>query len=350
MNVDAATSADIHLRVEGRVGHATLDRPQALNALTYHMALALEQALDGWAADPDVSMVLIDAAGDRAFCAGGDIQTLYHTGRSGDLDYGRRFWADEYRLNLKIARYPKPYVALMDGIVMGGGVGISAHGSHRMVTERTMLAMPECSIGLVPDVGGTHLLAEAPGFLGEYLGLTGTRLVAADAILAGFADVFVPSDRLGRVIETLIESGDPESITRFAEDAPEGKLGKDLDRIDRIFAADTVADMVELLKPDPGGWAQATLKALNHGSPLSLACTLQLIRDARASGELGTALRHEYRYVSRCMQHGDFLEGIRAAVIDKDRTPQWRHRGIGAVHPADVAEMLAVPPGGDIEV
>lgn len=339
---------DILIRVEGRVGHATLNRPLALNALTYDMALALEQALDAWADDAEISMVLIDAAGDRAFSAGGDIQTLYHTGKSGDLEYGRRFWADEYRLNAKIVAYPKPYVALMDGIVMGGGVGISAHGSHRIVTERTMLAMPECAIGLVPDVGGTHILARAPGFLGEYLGLTGTRLGAADAILAGFADMFIASENLDRVREILIETGDPESIRSFVGEAPEGKLVKDLDRIDRIFAVDTVADMAELLKPDAGGWAQATLKSLNHGSPLSLACTLQLIRDARASGDLAEALRHEYRYVSRCMQHGDFLEGIRAAVIDKDRTPHWRHAGIGDVEPGEVAAMLAVPPGGDI--
>lgn len=345
-----ALDEDILIRFKGRVGRATLNRPQALNALTYDMALALEQALDGWADDSEISMVLIDASGDRAFSAGGDIQTLYHTGKAGDLNYGRKFWADEYRLNSKIVSYPKPYVALMDGIVMGGGVGISAHGSHRIVTERTMLAMPECAIGLVPDVGGTHILGRAPGFLGEYLGLTGTRLGAADAILAGFADVFVPSDRLGRLTETLIETGDPESIRDFVEVAPEGKLGKDLDRIDRIFAADTVADMAELLKPDAGGWAQATVKSLGYGSPLSLACTLQLIRDARASGDLKTALRHEYRYVSRCMEHGDFLEGIRAAVIDKDRTPHWRHASIGDVEPGEVAAMLAAPPGGDIQL
>jgi len=217
-------SDDIHIRKEGRAGRITLTRPKALNALSYDMCGAIEAALDAWRDDEDVALVLIDAEGDRAFCAGGDIQQLYDTGRAGDYAYGRRFWADEYRLNAKIARYPKPYVALMQGFVMGGGVGISCHGSHRVVCESTQVAMPECGIGLVPDVGGSLLLARAPGRTGEYLGTTGTRMGPDDAIYAGFADIFVPKSEWDELCTEIIESGDPGVLDGHAATPPEGGL------------------------------------------------------------------------------------------------------------------------------
>ena len=203
--------------VVGRLGVITLDRPKALNALTYDMAMAIEKAMREWADDDAVALVVIDAEGDKAFCAGGDIQDLYEHGKAGDYDFGRKFWSDEYRLNALIAEYEKPYVALMQGFVMGGGVGISCHGSHRIVCETTQIAMPECGIGLVPDVGGSFLLARAPWKFGEYLGLTGARMNTADAIHAGFADLFVPREDWPALIASLCEHGRTKAIGDFAK-------------------------------------------------------------------------------------------------------------------------------------
>ena len=253
---------DILLRVEGRAGHATFNRPQALNALSYDMAMALEAALDDWRDDPAVDMVLIDAEGEKAFCAGGDINALYTTGKTGNLDYARTFWADEYRLNAKIAAFPKPYVALMDGIVMGGGVGVSAHGSYRIVTDRTMLAMPECGIGLIPDVGGTWLLGHAPGRIGEYLGLTGARIGAADAIHAGFADLFVPSEELDDLKARLIATGDPSSISEFAAEPPAGDLAGIEADLETVFSGATVADVRKALGRIEAEWAGKDRKSV----------------------------------------------------------------------------------------
>jgi enoyl-CoA hydratase len=331
--------SDIAIRVEGRVGRITLTRPQALNALSWEMALAMEAALDAWAGDPAIAMVLVDAEGDKAFCAGGDLQLLYETGRAGDFGYGRRFWADEYRLNAKIARLPKPYVVLAQGFVMGGGVGIFSHGSHRVVTDSTRVAMPECGIGLVPDVGGSWLLARAPGFLGEFLGLTGTRMGPADALLAGFADAHVPLEGLPGLVRALLANPDPDSvIPAHAVRAPEGSLGPRQAAIDALFAGklDAIRD----------GADPETAQALARGCPLSLACALELIRAARGAGRLEDALAAEYRFTFRCMEEGEFLEGIRAAVIDKDRNPVWRI----APSPDKVAAMLAPLDGAELRL
>ena len=340
---------DILLRVEGRVGHATLNRPKALNALSYDMAMALERALDDWRDDPAVDMVLIDAEGEKAFCAGGDINALYSTGKTGNFDYARTFWADEYRLNAKIAAFPKPYVALMDGIVMGGGVGVSAHGSHRIVTEKTMLAMPECGIGLIPDVGGTWLLAHAPGRIGEYLGLTGARIGAADAMYAGFADTFVPSDKLDALKARLLATGDESCITEFAAQPPAGDLASIANEIETAFSGSSIPEIADALGDMDAEWAGKAAKAIDRGSPISLACTLEMVRAARDDRSVADSLKREYRFVSRCMEHGDFLEGVRAAIIDKDRNPVFA--GASKEVPAErVAQMLAPPPGGDIEI
>jgi Enoyl-CoA hydratase/carnithine racemase len=342
--------ADILIREEGPVGHVTLNRPKALNALTYDMAMAIEAALDRWRDDPAIRLVLIDAAGDRAFCAGGDIQDLYRHGIAGDYEFGRKFWADEYRLNAKIAGYPKPYVALMDGVTMGGGVGVSAHGSHRIVTEKTMLAMPECTIGLVPDVGGTYILARAPGRLGDYLGLTGTRIGAADAILTGFADTYVPSARLADLKAALIASGDVAVIADFSETPPPGVLEALQPEIDSAFDACKPGEVCERLAGRDTEWAVNALKAIRLGSPISIACTSAMIKCARDKKDLKRALQIEYRFVSRCMEHGDFLEGIRAAIIDKDRKPKFLESGIEQVTDAEVRFMLGEPAGGDISL
>lgn len=340
--------SEILIWVEGRAGRITLNRPEALNALTYDMLRAIDAALDGWAKDPAVALVLIDAAGERAFAAGGDIRDLYATGRAGDFAFGKAFWAFEYRLNAKIARYPKPYVAVMHGFVMGGGVGVSALGSHRVVTEGTEVAMPECGIGLVPDVGGSWLLANAPGRAGEYLGMTGARMGPADAIHAGFADVFVPKDRLEAMKAKLVETGDPAAIQPFAAAPPPGELDYFRLPIDDAFEAASPVELeAKLEEGERAGlpWATATLKALRRGCPLSVACAMEMIRAARHM-TLEEALAQEYRFTARCMEQGEFLEGIRAAVIDKDRKPQWAKPRLSDVTARDVAAMLA-PLGPD---
>ena len=331
----------VDLRIEGKVGRITLDRPEALNALTLAMIEAMDRQLRHWADDPGIAMVLIDGAGGRAFCAGGDIQWLYARMKAGDLAKARWFFRAEYRLNQLIATYPKPYVALMHGIVIGGGVGVSAHGSHRIVTDKTLLALPECSIGLIPDVGTSCLLGRAPGRLGEYIGLTGLRLSGADAIAAGFADRCVASDRLAGVMRDMIADAHPSVIDlAFAEGAP-STLPDQLPEIDRVFGADTVPDIVARLRDSPADWAPAALRAMLAASPLSLNCALTAIRHGRRFNAVWKALTTEYRYVYRALEQGDFAEGIRAAVIDKDRKPRWRKPGIDQITQADVEAMLA---------
>ena len=329
---------DIHIRVTARAGRITLDRPRALNALTYDQAMQIEAALDEWAEDDDVACLLIDAVGDKAFCAGGDLQALYDAASRGDHDYGRKFWRDEYRLNAKVYDFPKPYIALMQGFVMGGGVGISCHGSHRVVCETSRIAMPECGVGLVPDVGGSLLLARAPGRLGEYLGTTGTRMDASDAVLAGFADYYIPRDRWRTLTETVEETGDWSVIDAMALDPPDGRLMADRERIDRNFAGETAADILRGLGDDD--WAETAAKAMRRGSPLSVACTVELVRRVRAFDHIRPALEMEYRFTSRSTSEGDFIEGIRALIVDKDNAPDWQHARIEDVTGIEISRML----------
>ncbi|MDF1726403.1 MAG: enoyl-CoA hydratase/isomerase family protein [Sulfitobacter sp.] len=317
---------DLSIRTEGRTGRITLTRPQALNALTYQMCLDIETALDEWRDRDDVALVILDAEGDRAFCSGGDIAELYKTGRAGDFAYGRRFWADEYRLNHKIFSYPKPIVSFLQGFTMGGGVGLGCHGSHRIVGDTSQIAMPECGIGLVPDVGGSLMLALAPGRLGEYLGTTGTRMGPDDAILAGFADTYVPQLKWPDLSRTLAETGDPAAIKAASETPDQGPLRAQQPDIDRLFAGEALGDIIALLKTDDSEFAREALKKLSRAAPLSAACTVEMVHRLRgASLTMEKALDLEYRFTYRAMERGDFLEGIRAAIIDKDRTPQWQY-------------------------
>lgn len=337
---------DILIRKEGRAGRITLNRPQALNALTCAMCLEADRALIAWAGDPEVALVLIDAEGTRAFCAGGDIAEMYATGMRGDFGYGHRFWADEYRMNARIADYPRPVVSFLQGFTMGGGVGIGCHGSHRIVGESSQVAVPECGIGLVPDVGGSYLLATAPGRFGEYLGTTGTRMGPADAILAGFADRFVPEADWPALKARLVATGDAGAVEAAAREAPAGRLAALRPEIDALFAGATLGDIARALAAADTAFAAEALAALSRAAPLSAACTVAMIRRLRGRATMRAALALEYRFTFRSMAHADFLEGIRAAIIDKDRSPRWRHAGPGAVAAEDVDTMLA-PLGAD---
>ena len=339
--------SDIWIRKEGRAGRITLTRPKALNSVTWEMIRAIATALEEWEHDEDVALVIIDAEGDRAFAAGGDIVDLYRTGTAGDFDFGRRFWAEEYRLNARIAGYPKPYIALMQGFVMGGGVGISCHGSHRIVDDSAQIAMPECGIGLIPDVGGSRLLARAPKSFGAFIGLTGYRMSAADALFAGFADDYVPRAHWPALIADIVATGDVAAIDQHRPDTiPESQLMA-WPETSRWFMGSTLPGVLDDLEHAGVENAQTHLKALRRQSPLAVVCGFNAIR-AAADMTLSEALAQEYRYVWRCMEYGDFLEGIRAQVIDKDRMPDWRHDRIEQVSAREAADMLA--PLGDNEL
>lgn len=335
--------SDIDIRVEGRAGRITLTRPQALNALTYDMCMAIDAALRAWATDDAVQVVLIDATGPRAFCSGGDIAEMYATGTAGDYTYGRRFWRDEYRMNARLFEFPKPTVSFLQGFTMGGGVGVGCHAGVRVVGESAQIAMPECGIGLIPDVGGTMMLARAPGRLGEYLGTTGTRMGAADAILAGFADVYLPEADWDAAKDRIVETGEAE-VPSFTP--PPGRLAALRAEIDRHFAGETLGDIIRSLRAEDSDFARDTLKALARNAPLSMACTVELLHRLGDAPDIRAALGLEYRFTHRAMERADFLEGIRAAIIDKDRNPKWRHVAPDAVPGHEVSAML-MPLGAD---
>ncbi len=335
----------IRIRREGRAGRLTLARPEALNALTWGMCLEVERALDDWAADDAVALVVIDAQGERAFCSGGDLMDIYEHARAGDHERARAFWRDEYRMDAKVARFPKPVASFLHGFVMGGGVGLGCHASHRIVRGDSRVAMPECSIGLIPDVGGSLLLARAPGRLGEHLALTAHRMGPGDAIHAGFADAFVPEGWEALKAE-LCETGDPEAVGRAAVAPPESPLAARAGFVDRHFAGETPGDIVRSLRAEgaEGGAgaeeARAALDALAKASPLSAACAVQVIRRARGFDAIEPALEQEFRFTARSTERGDFLEGIRAMIVERDRAPRWRHASVEAVPPAEVCAML----------
>jgi enoyl-CoA hydratase len=324
-----------------------LNRPKALNAMTLEMSLGIDAALDQFEADPAVGLVLLEGAGDRGLCAGGDIRGLYESSRAGG-DLGKIFWRQEYIMNARIAKYAKPYVAFMDGLVMGGGVGLSAHGRHRVVTERTKLAMPEVGLGFFPDVGGTWLLSRSPGEIGTYFGLTGQTMNGPDAVYARFADAVVPSGKLAALREALIglragvSSTDVKAvIDRFATGETAGPVAALRPQIDRWFAHDRMADIIADLQRDGSELAQSTLKTLNEKSPRGMVVALKLLRLARTSSSLEECLVREYRAALEVFRSDDFREGVRAAVIDKDRNPRWSPPAIEDVTPAMVAPYFA---------
>jgi enoyl-CoA hydratase len=348
MSVDPAGElGDLIVERVGAAGVIRLNRPKALNALTLEMTRDIVRVLDAFETDPKVALIILEGAGERGLCAGGDIRGLYESAKAkGDL--GKTFWREEYVLNARIAKYPKPYVAYMDGFVMGGGVGLAGHASHRVVTEKTKVAMPEVSLGFFPDVGGTWLLSRAPGELGTYFGLTGLTMSGADAVFSRLADVLIQSSEwpaLRTALTALSLGADAASVTmtvrRFAATTSEGPVTLQRDLVDRAFAHDDVEQIVAALEQDGSHFVQATLKALRDKSPRGLKVTLKLLRLARASTSLEQCLSREYLAALEVFDSQDFVEGIRAAIIDKDRNPKWQPPDLAGVTPDIVARYLA---------
>ena len=318
--------SDLIIARQGTLGRITLNRPKALNALTYDMVVTMHAALKDFAADNTVAAVLVDGAGERGLCAGGDIRSIYDAQIKGS-DLPARFWRDEYIMNAYIAGFSKPYIAIMDGIVMGGGIGVSAHGSHRIVTERTRAAMPEVGIGFSPDVGGTYLLSQAPGELGTFSGLTATPMNAADAIAARFADDHVNSSEIPVLIETLAQCQSPYEIgTAIAarRSAPaEGLFSANYSWINACFAHDSVEEIMGALAGQAEADAQKAYAAMSRHCPKSLKVALRALREARRLAVLEPCLQMEYRVSLACIAAPDMVEGIRAVVVDKDQKPRW---------------------------
>jgi enoyl-CoA hydratase len=343
----ALIEGDLIARREGACGVIRLNRPKAINAVTLEMFRDVEKALDAFEADPAVAVILLEGAGERGLCAGGDIRALWESSKvKGDL--GKILWREEYILNARIKKFPKPYVAFMDGIVMGGGVGLSAHSSHRVVTEKTKLAMPEVGLGFFPDVGGTCLLSHSPGEIGTYFGLTGQTMNGPDAIHAGFADAVVPSGKLAALREALtkVRAGITPAEARaliagFATGETAGPVAAMQATIDRWFAHDRMEDIIAALRRDGSELALSTLKTLNEKSPRGMVVTLKLLRLARTSNSLEECLVREYRAALEVFASDDFREGVRAAVIDKDRNPKWSPPRIEDVTPEMVAPYFA---------
>lgn len=328
--------ATVRSRAQGGLGHLTLDRPRALNALDAGMIAEITRVLEAWIDDTDVHTVLIDGAGERGLCAGGDVRALREALIQGHPEQVEAFFRAEYALDALIAEYPKPIVVFADGVTMGGGIGIAGHAAIRIVTERSQLAMPETRIGFTPDVGGALLLARAPGRLGEYLGLTGAVFGGADAIDAGFADHYVPSDRLASLADALEFRADPASpaelVLLFDETPDPGPLHAQWEWIDDAFAGDTVEQIIDRLR-EIGGEAQRAADILAELSPSSLVVTLAAIRAAREKDDLRAVLEQDFHLAAFLGARPDMVEGIRAQLVDKDRDPQWS--------PASLAELEA---------
>ncbi|WP_237479662.1 enoyl-CoA hydratase/isomerase family protein [Lichenibacterium dinghuense] len=350
-DADTRPKHDVVARREGALGHLTLNRPAAYNALTIDMVRTVDAALDLWEHDPQVAVLLLDGAGDKAFCAGGDIRALYEAARAGLRGPIAEFFRLEYRLNARIARFPKPIVTVMHGMTMGGGIGLGAHASHRVVTERSTLAMPEVRIGFAPDVGGTHLLARAPGELGLHLALTGGRLGPADALICGLADAHVPSERLHEIRLALARcrtAADVEAALREVATAPApGPLAAARGWIDRCYGFDAVEDIVDALEAAPEPDARAAAAEIAGNAPTSLKVTLQALRDARLL-DLEDCLDREFRVSLAITARPDFVEGVRAAVVDKDRAPRWRPVRLSDVGRRDVLRHFEPVAGGEL--
>lgn len=341
-------TSDIRFAVEGGIAFVTLSRPKALNALTLEMIRAYYAHLVGWVKDPVIRAVVIEGEGEKAFCAGGDVRAVYDSVKTRPSDLNRVFFAEEYQLNRLIHRLGKPHVALLDGITMGGGLGLSVHGTHRIATEKTMAAMPETGIGLFPDIGATWFLNRCPGKMGLYLALTGARVRAADALFVGFATHYAPGAALDGFKRDLVAGTDVDAaIRKIAADPGPAPLAGAKAAIDRTFAGESVEEILKALEADGSDWANETLKTLRSKSPTSLKVTFeQLSRGAGLSIE--DVLVMEYRMTQAFMAGHDFFEGIRALLVDKDQSPKWKPATLAEVTAADVARYFAPLGANDI--
>jgi len=349
-----AGNSDILFERRGAAGIVTLNRPKALNAVTHGMVRSLRAQLDAWGRDAAVTRVVIVAAGERAFSAGGDIRELYDLGQAGRYDEALQFLRDEYPLNAAIKNYRKPYVALIDGIVMGGGVGVSVHGSHRVAGDRFQFAMPEVGIGFFPDVGATWFLPRMPGELGTYCALTGERFGIGDGCAAGLATHRIPSARFGALLDALTGTVSVDAVlSAFSEPAGEGPIVARRAAIDRLFVGNQVEGIVEALEREAasGGadteWAGKTAATIRTKSPLSLKLALAQVRRGK-TWDFETCMRAEFRIVSRVIQDHDFYEGVRAVIVDKDNKPRWQPLTLAAVSAAEVERHFAPLAGGDL--
>ncbi len=351
MNETLVQDGDVLVRARGALRRLTLNRPKALNAVTLGMSVTMTEMMRAFAADPDVGVVLLDGAGERGFCAGGDIRAIYDAAKAGD-PLPQKFWAIEYHLNVMIARYRKPVVAIMDGVVMGGGIGLAGHAAHRVVTDRSMVAMPEVGIGFFPDIGASFPLARAPGFTGTYLELTGARMNAADAIHAGLADIHIPSARLAEIPDALVgcrTAGDVrKQLAALSAPPAPGQLEAARPWIDACFKADTVEEIFARLAANPAPAAQEALAAMKKASPTSLKITLRNMRDAAKFSRIEECFVQDYRIALACVAGHDMIEGIRSTIVDKDRNPQWRPDTLEQVTPDIVARHFQ--PVGALEL
>ncbi|MBS4729225.1 enoyl-CoA hydratase/isomerase family protein [Mycobacterium sp. SM1] len=339
-------SDEILTRVDEGVGFVTLNRPKAINSLTHNMVTTLSAVLTRWEKDEAIRTVVLSGAGERGLCAGGDVVMIYHSARGDGVD-ARRFWRDEYLLNAQIGRFAKPYVSLMDGIVMGGGVGVGAHANTRVVTDTTKMAMPEVGIGFIPDVGGTYLLSRAPGALGLHAALTGAPFSGADAIALGFADHYVPHENLDKLTRAIVTDGIHGALSGHAIEPPPSTLAAQQDWIDECYAGDTVADIVDALRRHRARAAHEAADLIASRSPIALSVTLAAVRRAAKLDTLEDVLRQEYRVSCASLRSHDLVEGIRAQIVDKDRNPTWSPATLDAVRTADV-EAYFTPVDDDL--
>jgi enoyl-CoA hydratase len=338
---------DVLFERRGAIGLITLNRPKALNALTHQMCVLVKSQLDLWKTDPNVVTVAICGRGDRAFCAGGDIRSLYESGKAG-TPYALDFYRDEYILNATIKHYPKPYVAMIHGIVMGGGVGVSVHGSHRIADETTVFAMPETGIGLFPDVGGSYFLPRCPGELGLYLALTGARLSTADAGYVGVATHFVPKANHEAIVEALASGrGVDDVLADLAADPGAASLKELRGKVDPYFSAARVEDVLEHLDRDGSSWALETARVIRTKSPTATKLAFRQIREG-ARLAFDDCMRMEFRMVNRVVAGHDFYEGVRATIIDKDQKPSWRPASLAEVTDGEIDACFA--PLGEKEL
>ncbi len=343
---DPPTEPEILCETRGHAGVITLNRPRALNALTLGMVRGLAAALDAWEHDPAIRHVVVIGAGEKAFCAGGDIRLLHELGKAGRIEESRGFWREEYVLNARIKAYPKPYIALIDGIVMGGGVGISLHGSHRVAGERYLFAMPEVGIGFFPDVGATHALPRLPGATGTWLAVTGERVGQADAMALGLATHAVPSSAIAGLLDALVAGQDVDAaLAERAAKLPPPPLAPHRALIDHAFSAPTVEAIIARLDEVAGAdpFAARLLAAMAQKSPTSMKLALAQMK-AGGALSFAEAMRTEFRIVSRIATGLDFREGVRAVIIDKDNKPAWQPARLADVGSAMVEAYFAPLP------